>query len=1725
MSGLHGRRILAAYMVVSLAASACGTSVPSPSSVATPTVTPTAAAGSGPTALDECDPGGNIACEQQAAFLSIPIADTGLALTWSSQWASGRTDRSGWGANALGLGGWSIDAVERYMPTPGILIGGDGSWRFTAGVKLDAGSLAVPAYDGSLAYVFDVAGRHVRTVDGHLGMTLLTIAYDTAGHLAKVDGTSNGQPAHLSIQRTSDGTAQAIRGTDGAVTTLGFDSQGHLTSVTDPAGRTTSFSWAPGDLVTSETDALGGVSRYTYDQDGRLVASSDADGVTQQLVRTATATSIAVTATTALGRVTTYRTEAVGSGITRTVIAPDGTTTAETIAADGSRSINEPDGTTRTIGAVASSAWGTAAPVLTPDVTKRPDGVTASTQVQQALQEVGGLPYALKGTSTTTVNGGAWTTTFDPTGRTTTLVDPVGRRTTATYDAAGRIVAESAPGVPATTYAYDGTGRETSATVGAGPSAQTTRYDLDPSTGQVTVTRPDGSKLLLSVDAQGHMTAETAADGSTVVGTYDSSGRLTRVQPAGGLSSTLGYSPAGRPTLFLPPSVAGDASAETTTYDGDGLPTSITGLGKRSVTATYDASGRIASWTFDVGTGTATYAPSTGLEATSQDPSGEALAYGFAGVQMDALHWTGPLNGSVSVTLDANGRPTAESVDGGAAMGLTYDGSGDLTGLGDLALSRDASTGLITGSSLDVVQTQEQYDGNDQLVRSTTTVAGKTVLDEAYTRDALGRVVRLVETTPSATTTTTYTYDGSDRLATVQVNGKTAEADTYDAAGDRTSSKAGGTTTNGAYDARGRLTAWGSTTYTWSADGALASITAPAGRTTFDYDALGELRGVTLSDGRTVTYLVDADGRRVGRSVGGALQAGYLYDPAGQLVAETDGSGNVLARFGYDDQRHLALVERDGKTYRVITDPDGSPRLVIDAQTGAVADAIDYDASGRVTRDTAPGFIPFGFAGGLLDPDTGLIHLGVRDYDPVTGRWTTSDPMRFASGDTNLYRYAGDDAVNRDDPTGLGCNAVHVVAPILATLVGGPLVGGGTSLGLGAFPCDPGQPPAKPPSQPSNWSCEGVECHGPNGWLCFQGSCGGQNGEWGCAVGGWCSGPDGEGCYNGACGGGPNGYHCEAEICWGPNGQECEAEPGGSCNLDWGDTHVVTADGTHYDFQAAGEFIASTSPDHAMEVQVRQEPVLGGTLITFNTAVAANVDGDRVGVYAKEPSFLMVNDQPVTAVDLAERLPHGGSLERHGGLVTVTWPDGSRLTVTRDADTLDYTFAPSKAAGPGLRGLFGSADGNAANDLTGRNGQILSLTDPDFHTKLYAQFGNSWRITPAESLFDYQPGESTATFTNLAIPSAEVTVASLSASTRASAQVVCQAAGVRAEPLLDDCILDVGETGDASFASASAAVAASGVKVAASATSPAQVTPITIGQTDSGTIASPSQRDEYTFTATAGQIVYVQAQVTCTGPLGWDLLGPDGSDLAGSEVCDDLGRVVLRAEGTYTIVVNPDRSATGAYGFTLSAVPVTVVTQVTLGQTVTGSISVAGQWADYTFQGSAGQAVYVQASATCQAHLQWDLRGPDQGTILSTGVCNDLGRAVLPAAGAYTVRVYGDHTATGPFAFTLIPVPATVVTAIAVGQPVTGALTTGGQWADYIFQGTAGEVITAHATGACVDGLDWQLLGPSANLLDFTVACRDLAHDVLTADGTYTIRVYGDRLSIGAYAFTLMTGQ
>ena len=903
--------------------------------------------------LEECDLPAYLPCIQPDSLVSIAVPDSNLVLTYSSRWKNRPSIQGDWDATPIGLGGWSLNLVQRYDSETRHLIGGDGSWRSVDAVSLPSGNLAVPSVDGAFAYVFDSAGRHLGTYDGRLGIQLLKLSYDPSGRLKEVRGTWRGLPVYLSVQRDSEGHPHALIGIDGTNTIVSSNAKGQLTGVTNPAQETTLVGWNSSGLVDSKTDPAGNASRFIYDDAGRLSSVTDADGVTQRFTITRTADSFEAIVTTASGQRTSYRAENVRGGIRRTFSAADGTSSTETVDSKGVRSIKLADGTMVSVGATSHPIWKMAAPLYSPVTQTRIDGVTSRREMRYALRSQGGLPYVLAGSVITTINGQTWTQTFDPEQRSAALTNPAGRTTTVRYDGSGRVLDYSRPDAALVSYTYDTDGRMKSETTGTGTSARISRTEYDADSGHITVTRPDGTKTTTIFDRAGRAIGFSYNDGATVVARYDVTGRITGVQPPGGLMFTLGNSPAGRPTAFVPPLVGVDGSAEVRSYDADGNLQTISGLGKRPVSIAYDSGGHLTAWTFDQGKRTASYNPHTGLISEAADPSGVKTSYSFVGRVPTGMKWIGPVNGSVTTTLDENGRVRSEMVNGSSVLEFKRDAAGDLSQVGGLHLSRDQRTGLVTHTKLGVVETTNEFDDYMQLVRASATVGDKVLLDQRYKRDALGRI-KSVSTTDmdGRTSTTEYGYDGADRLASVRIDNRIVESDTYDPAGNRTQVTRGGKTLQAAYDDRDRAAEFGSAKYSWSPNGSLSGRSDRGRTASFAYDDFGALRLAELPNGTKVTYVVDADGRRVGRTVGGGAVFGYLYRFNGTLAAEINGTGQIVSRFGYDADEHLALVVRDGIAYRVVTDAVGSPRLIVDSRTGAIADRIAYDAWGTVTEES-----------------------------------------------------------------------------------------------------------------------------------------------------------------------------------------------------------------------------------------------------------------------------------------------------------------------------------------------------------------------------------------------------------------------------------------------------------------------------------------------------------------------------------------------------------------------------------------------------------------------------------------------------------------------------------------------------------------------------------------------------------------------------------------------------
>ena len=502
--------------------------------------------------------------------------------------------------------------------------------------------------------------------------------------------------------------------------------------------------------------------------------------------------------------------------------------------------------------------------------------------------------------------------------------------------------------------------------------------------------------------------------------TYDGAGNLASITPPSRPSHGFAHSLTGLRTAWTPPLAAG-AGATTFDYDDDQAIAAVHRPDGSAIAVERDDAGRPTAIEHPDGRVELTYDPDGGQPAGVTVPGGQSIGWTHDGSVTTSEAMTGEIAGEVSQQRDGEGRLKTSTVTGTPAVGYDYDGGGLLRHAGLLSLIRDQTTGFLSGTELDELTTEIGYDGYGD-VSSLTASFGDELFSESVQRDDGARIVSQTETVDGDERQLTYTYDDAGRLETVRHDGQLAVSYEYDANGNRIGEHpAGEPAVSASFDDQDRLLQRGSVDYGWTAAGELRSRTDTSTdeTTTYAYDALGGLTRVQLPDSHQIDYVLDGLGRRVAKKLDGELQYGLLYGETSRPSAELAPDGSIRTRFVYGTRSTVPdYMQRNGHTYRFITDHLGSPRLLIDTSSGAIAQKLSYDAFGRVTEDTNPGFQPFGYAGGLYDPDTKLIRFGARDYDPETGRWTTKDPLDFGAGDTNLYAYVFADPINLTDPSG-----------------------------------------------------------------------------------------------------------------------------------------------------------------------------------------------------------------------------------------------------------------------------------------------------------------------------------------------------------------------------------------------------------------------------------------------------------------------------------------------------------------------------------------------------------------------------------------------------------------------------------------------------------------------------------------------------------------------------------
>ena len=651
----------------------------------------------------------------------------------------------------------------------------------------------------------------------------------------------------------------------------------------------------------------------------------------------------------------------------------------------------------------------------------------AGRTVEVALKK--NVPVASAGgelvSRTTTSYSGDRVDVTPPTGGvvTSTLTDTRGRKTELRQYKAG-FAAGSATDYEATTYTYDRMDRLNTVT-DAGGNQWSYGYDLrgrvvtsvDPDKGTTTSTHNDAGELTSTMDSRGE----------TLAYTYDVLGRKTTVRDGtttcpvraqwdyDNLSDgSKFYGKQVKSTRF----VGADAYVkEHTAFNFEGNPSSTT------YTVPDSETGLAGSYTYVFTYGAAGAPLSTRIPQTG-DLKRETLGYRYNSLGLpSALR-----DGYSTVTETDFVTATGYSAFGELAS-YTLRNSDRKTV--DVLRQYDTTTRRLTqiwtsrqSGPTDVAKVDYGYDPAGNIVKAADSVGGDT---QCFRTDHARRLTEAwtpasgdCAANPTAAglggpakywSSFTYNAEGDRNSQTEHATAAgdrtttyTPSAGSHRVAGASTTDNSGTTTVSYGYDATGntvtRPSPNGTQTLTWDREGRMAAAADTSGQNSFLYDADGE-RLIRRDPGGKTLYLPNQELRVTAT---GAKATRY-YTHAGQTIAT----------------RVYTSVAPNGITW-ISSDHQGTAQAAIGNdvnQTTSVRRTLPFGDI-RGTSGTWPAGLDKGIVGGTRD-NTGLIHIGARQYDAGLGRFVSVDPLMDLTDPQQMhgYAYANNNPVTFNDPTGL----------------------------------------------------------------------------------------------------------------------------------------------------------------------------------------------------------------------------------------------------------------------------------------------------------------------------------------------------------------------------------------------------------------------------------------------------------------------------------------------------------------------------------------------------------------------------------------------------------------------------------------------------------------------------------------------------------------------------------
>ncbi|MFR4261554.1 MAG: DUF6531 domain-containing protein [Butyricicoccaceae bacterium] len=807
-------------------------------------------------------------------------------------------------------------------------------------------------------------------------------------------------------------------------------SNGHISSVTDNAGRTVSYEHVD-DFLTGVTNADGDTLHYTYDGNGYLNTATDFedevyieneyDGVGRVVKQTFINADIPTVSTVSYdddARVTTC-VDANGletryyydnhRNIQKVGTVIDGTEYTTTNTYDGDYRANS--ASDRLNGATAYEYDSNG------NVTKvRYADNTAMTLTYTAGGDIASITDALGYTETYTYSGHSLTEFRDKNGHTTsytynalglpiTVTDALGNQTTYVYDDKGRQLSVTDAEGGVVSFEYDAVGRIVAEHTKVSDTATATTKHTYSKAGKLLKTVDAlGGETSYEYNANGFTTSTKDALGGTVTTEYGTNGEPLKRTDANGNETTYEYD---KDTAQLVSVTDAEGNETRYTYNDRGLLIQTTDAEGNATTYEYDALDRVAK-TIDALDGETIYAyDSMGRTVSETDAEGNKKTYTYDALGRTKTETDGAGNkttytydpvGNLLVTTDANGNETKTEYNAINAAVKQIDGEGNET-----TYTYDKAGRLLTETDALGGVTAYTYDlaGNKL---SVTDPEGNVT---KYIYDLLGRAVEQINADGSKTRTvydalgrTTESYD--------ELGGKTVT--TYDANGNQlTVTDPKGNKTSYQYNRKDQITVityadGGETRYTYNALGNVSEVIDQNGNATrYAYDALGRTHTETNAVGVVTEYGYDKVGNTVSVTKDGTVIAKSEYDGAYRVVKAIDGLGNAGTK-QYDGVGNvLVSTDREGNATQYTYDKNYNLLKTTDAEGGVSSSA--YDALGRVVSETdengSATTYTYDKNGNVLTETDALSGVVTNTYDARGRVAATTDKL----GATTAYTY------------------------------------------------------------------------------------------------------------------------------------------------------------------------------------------------------------------------------------------------------------------------------------------------------------------------------------------------------------------------------------------------------------------------------------------------------------------------------------------------------------------------------------------------------------------------------------------------------------------------------------------------------------------------------------------------------------------------------------------------